>query len=271
MKKKIVVISHGTPASDISQMRKKNVIITYALPGAGKTTYLKNNYSRYSTLDVDNIQKDGIDWVQKRIKEHLTNRREDNFALDILIATNEDLISIIEVIKSTGIEFNISVIVFSEDRKNSLKNDLYRGRNKNAQTTINTMPYTPINKELYDKDMKFIYVDTYVLTDWQDKIKELNLSVRDDKYLTSDSWSLGGRGGNCYGDRWDITVENPCEFKELDELLEKIKPSITFLEYRKLERECVTIEEYDSGDYYSSSTSARWKCDLEILFSIINS
>lgn len=47
-------------------------------------------------------------------------------------------------------------------------------------------------------------------------------------------------------------------------------PNISFLNYKKVRKECCGVEEYNDNDYYSSYTKNRWICDLDKLTSIID-
>ena len=59
-------------------------------------------------------------------------------------------------------------------------------------------------------------------------------------------------------------------FDEFDELIEKICPTITFLQYKKLYKNCVRMEERDNSDYYSSTREAYWRCDLKELWNMLD-
>lgn len=90
--------------------------------------------------------------------------------------------------------------------------------------------------------------------------------------LLSDSWSLGGTFGNCWNDKLGtLSPESPKPFKEFDELLERICPNLTFLQYKKLERECTEIAEYEERDYYGGIEYRSYhKCDLRKLYNLLD-
>ena len=46
--------------------------------------------------------------------------------------------------------------------------------------------------------------------------------------------------------------------------------AITFLQYKKLYANCVTVEERSSSDYYSNTREAFHRCDLEKLYNMLN-
>ena len=89
------------------------------------------------------------------------------------------------------------------------------------------------------------------------------------KYFYSQSWSLGGVGHSWTGESYPISGSEPCDFDEFDGFLEKICPTITFLQYKKIYKACVEVEEFDDSDYYSRCTSARYVCDLEKLYNML--
>lgn len=73
------------------------------------------------------------------------------------------------------------------------------------------------------------------------------------------TWSLGGQsGGSCWssGDtHYTIPGETEPEFNQLDEILDIVCPTITFLKYKQLNRECVKVVEHTSSDYYGNYTN----------------
>lgn len=59
------------------------------------------------------------------------------------------------------------------------------------------------------------------------------------------------------------------DFTELDDYLEEIYPTISFLTYKKIKKECVDVEQYIDRDYYSTTENAYYRCNLEKMFEII--
>jgi hypothetical protein len=68
-------------------------------------------------------------------------------------------------------------------------------------------------------------------------------------------YEIGGyRGGSCFGsEAKPYTVDEKPKFKVLDMVLKKIKPDLTYLEFRELEDLIKTNEERDR-QYYGNST-----------------
>lgn len=89
-------------------------------------------------------------------------------------------------------------------------------------------------------------------------------------YLCSESWTTGGTCNDCWGGSYNIQSENPRNFTEFDELIEKIYEDISFIKYNKLKAACVTMEEDHEYDYYGGCQYyAYWKCDLRKLYDML--
>lgn len=87
------------------------------------------------------------------------------------------------------------------------------------------------------------------------------------KYIYSESWSLVGECGNCWGDTWHVEAQEPKEFVRLDDFLIKVVPNMTFLQYKKVFNHCVDKIEWHEHDYYSEGTyETCWRCDMEKLY-----
>ncbi len=75
-------------------------------------------------------------------------------------------------------------------------------------------------------------------------------------------WDIGGaRGGNCWGDdacEYTSEEEEP-EFKELDTILQKIVPKITYLEHKKLSSEVIEEDSRTDREYYGNYTNSSIK------------
>jgi hypothetical protein len=69
-------------------------------------------------------------------------------------------------------------------------------------------------------------------------------------------WVIGGlTGGSPWGTEHHARTADPePDFIYLDEILEDVSPSITFLQYKKLVKSLVKTEEYILDDYYGNYT-----------------
>lgn len=68
-------------------------------------------------------------------------------------------------------------------------------------------------------------------------------------------WETGGKkGGNCWGDKSSHYEGDPKpQFKALDLVLKKLKPDLTYLQYREIECLVHSNEEIE-WEYYGNST-----------------
>lgn len=67
-------------------------------------------------------------------------------------------------------------------------------------------------------------------------------------------WKVGGKtGGNCWGDDADEYVREEQEpfFKDLDNLLTKIVPKLSFIQYKDIEK-LIRYHEYTEHEYYGN-------------------
>lgn len=93
-------------------------------------------------------------------------------------------------------------------------------------------------------------------------------SAGDETYIQT-SWVVGGRTGGSWrgGKHYRREAEPEPEFEELDAILEKSCPGITFLQYKRL---CSVLIEKDSShdnDYYGNCADyAIKKFDLRRLY-----
>ncbi len=114
------------------------------------------------------------------------------------------------------------------------------------------------------------------LKEFRKKLKQLGIDVSDSPYTPGDGqaiqepalyvyWTIGGvAGGSCWdtGDEdrhYPISGVPEPEFEELDKLLEALVPDITFLQYKRLCKDCIERGESRSNDYYGNHTDYAYK------------
>lgn len=71
------------------------------------------------------------------------------------------------------------------------------------------------------------------------------------------SWETGGMsGGTCWGDQARPYSEDPgpMELTELDKVLEKLCPSMSFLQYKNMTNEILKTASYTEREYYGNET-----------------
>lgn len=264
----------------------KLTIIT-GLPGAGKTTLAKKMKGRVLSLDKVDFSKPVWHFVSLGYEDHLI--------IEGLI-TGDTFFRILDWIK-TGLNpvywdkiKSIEVISFEDDREACLWNDRARGRDKDARITIENMEITfpePAEFKARFPEKKFRFktlpvvradralvwaVDSAGVSPYSIRNRKPNQFAPSTKskplYLYGESWCLGGTWGDCWGGSGTVSASEPVDdFRELDELLSRVAPGITYLQYRNMARECVSTETYSEGDYYGGSTQHAVKvCDLRKLY-----
>jgi hypothetical protein len=184
---------------------------------------------------------------------------------------------VIDKIYETSIKDGISnrihfVIHFwKENRELCLYNDKGRRREKSSEISIRNLPleYPIVNNP--EIDYEIIEHDVIAAPSLNIYFNKYKDSQKNDFVLTSESWSAGGSWGNCWGGSGTISPDPvPQSFKEFDEMLEKLCPDISFMTYKKLYNETVTIEERSENDYYGGTEYRHnYKCDLEKLHKLM--
>ena len=257
------------------------------LPASGKSYWAKENFNANS--DMKHYVGGELQNTRKVVKA----------CIDGLITTIDDLTKVIDSTltyienRYTRCDYQIKIYVhqWNDDRDTCLHNDKMRvnsgERKVDSKVTICTHPYEYIQKDQLKKyrenshivaikferhgvkklnnyDIMFVPLIGY------DRCKYSSDRIKKTKYMYSESWSAGGSWGDCWGNEGTISPDKPLNFKELDELFEKICPNITYLQYKKIQQECVEIDEYTEHDYYGGIEHLqRWKCDLEKLYEML--
>lgn len=272
----------------------KELHVLVGLPGSGKTTLsqtYKDNGTYATNKKVGNIIDFDEIYKKAGFRENLTINREKieqmklptinkpYVILDGLFIDQEEYEWVIGLFVNgeqyANVTFeNIVIDYWVPDKEACLWND--RGRREfNAALSINLIdieaPDAKKIEKLYGiptriKRHTIVRKPAYLIMAGENGIK----TIHEGKYLHSDSWCLGGTEYGWNGGQWALSAEEPVNFDEFDEFLEKICPLITFLQYKKIYKECVKVEEFNSSDYYVRSTSARYVCDLEKLYNMLS-
>lgn len=188
-------------------------------------------------------------------------------------------------------DIKLHIHQWDEDRDACIHNDQMRmesgERDSSSLISIRFNKYEYIKKEQLEKYRKLPYIsgikfERHVVKKINmydsmfepligyDKREHCDPKAKKTKYMYSESWSAGGSWGDCWGNEGTISPDTPLEFRELDQLLEKICPNITFLQYKKIQSECVTNDEYSSYDYYGGHEYRhRWKCDMPKMYEML--
>ena len=280
----------------------KELHVLVGLPGSGKTTfanqyrdviydgygYSHTNYraKKYAdVIDYDAIYKkvgftDKLEINKEKVlKMALPRLKYDILILDGLFVTQKDVEWVLSVYldnpKFTE-HFVVEKIIVDSwipDKEACLWNDRGR-RNIGAAVSIQLLEQEKINVKQIEKRFgiktKLELHSIFRKPEYRIFVEENNIkSVHEDKYLDSSTWCLGGEAWGWDGGKHIISAEQPCNFDAFDDLLEKICPTITFLQYKKLYNNCVVIEERSNSDYYSHTQEAFYRCDLEKLWNML--
>ncbi len=250
------------------------LILLWGLPGSGKSTYAKEmatcSHNRVYILDVDKISKShkGLALIKEVTKQiALLPKSNVTAVIDGLFTTNEQAKNLLDAIKEVHKQkYEIEIVFWREDREACLHND--RGRRQlTSEISIKHLPFEEPAKELLEEfNIKLVRNTVKRKENWKVWVEENGLGK--DQLLTSTTWSLGGNWCDYNGGSESVSADpQPTAFKEFDELLERICPTITFLQYKRLYNNTVEIESYRHSDYYGGSTTeANFVCDLEKLY-----
>ena len=176
-------------------------------------------------------------------------------------------------------DYHIIIDIWRENREQCLINDSLRDEERRCQVTIQNADFKPMTVDVLNDMVKSENLilgsvtienhDVAVAEEYQIKLC-LKGSPADVRYLRSESWSLGGTCADYTGTVRHIEAEPQKDYSFIDEFIEKIAPEITFIQYKKLIKECVTLEETEESDYYGGVMRyACWKTDLKRLYTIL--
>ena len=276
----------------------KELHVLSGLPGSGKSTFAKQYEPTYLdpysgtrrpnprtkkpafVVDYDELYRKAgrvcnLDVVNKA---PINNIKYEYMILDGLFITQTDIECVIgtylnnpKFTEKYTVE-KIIIDVWKPDKESCIWNDRARRdvRGYGAELSIRTMNPERIDiKVIEDKfgvKTKLELHDVVRAPAYQVMIAENDMHNVVGKYLESDSWCLGGVSYSWTGEKFPLSPERSRNFDAFDNLLEKICPQITFLQYKKIYAKCVTEEERSSSDYYTNAREGYWCCDLEKLY-----
>ena len=263
--------------------------IFIGLPGSGKSTFgNKMANSRHDMLiRFDDYIKDGkmatYDEIWKDTFRYQTFYSPYSVILDGLFLTNssrksviQSLIDYVEHKKiNNGYYYRIIYHFWNEDRDTCLHNDKGR-RSIDSSITIKNAPYEPVDVDYIEKDIKDYIYDhriknhTVVRSTVYDKFFQSYGIKSELDIMKSEEWSLGGTTTNWHENIIELMKEDTPDFVEFDELIERVCPNISFIQYKNVYRKCVTRKTRTDYDYYGSSEERAWfECNLKDLYKIL--
>lgn len=264
-----------------------NILI--GLPGSGKSTFgnkMANN--RHDMLiGFDDYIKDGklssYDEIWKDTFRYQTFYSPYFVILDGLFLTNSSRKSVIQSLidyvekkkTNNGYCYRIIYHFWNEDRDACLHNDKGR-RSVDSSITIKNAPYESVDVDYIEKDIKDYIYDhrvknhTVVRATVYDKFFQSYGSTSEPDIMKSEEeWTLGGTTRDWNGSVELMRDETP-DFVEFDELIERICPNISFIQYKNIYRKCVTQKTRTDYDYYGGYEEKAWfECDMKTLYKIL--
>lgn len=266
-------------------MKDVNIELLMGLPGSGKTHYAKEHENhRNGTYAVILDELSDIRCYGKRKPMHelvqigvgeLYNRAK-TIILDGPFFTNEQIRLALSAAAEEYGTIHVTIHHWEENREYCLKNDGGRREVPSTHTILNAeyeIPNTQwLNAQLAEQEViitKVVTHDVELKPDW---LRYWRAHLwHDDGKLHSESWCTGGCWKDCWGGSSPVSPEDPLPFKALDELLLEIAPQITFLQYKRIQDECVSSESTYDRDYYGGGVSrCHWVCNLEKLYEMLH-
>lgn len=251
------------------------------LPGSGKSYFVnqqgpgqyKVSLDDYKYISLEEALKKSFDDAEVLMFDtHQYSHCYRNCYIDGLILNKKTVEKIISFAneyfnkyhKESEFEsVNFVLHIWNIDREACLHNDKLR-----SKTDINrkeTSEITIKNANIEDMEDLGYDIEKHEVkkVSMKDKILDFGYEGR----LESEEWSGGGTWGDCWGDRGVIEPEDDPGFDKFDNLLARICPNITYLQYKVLFNDCVELEEYWDGDYYGGrELCKRYVCNLEYLY-----
>lgn len=266
-------------------MKDVNVELLMGLPGSGKTSYAKARENQrlgtYAVIldELSDIRCYGAKHdMAELVRIGVSNiyRQAQTIILDGPFFTTEHVKLALKAIAQEYGKLNVVIHFWEENREYCLKNDGGRREVKSTDTILNAAYEYPkvdqLNAELTSNDVTITNVVLHEVELKPDWIRYWRpIRWHDDGKMYSMSWCTGGCYNDCWGGSSPAMVEEPYEFTELDELLEQIAPTLTYLQYKRIRNECVSTHTYGNRDYYGGGTThCQWVCDLEKLYEILH-
>ena len=305
MTKKFVLV-HGLPGSGKTTLLRK--LVNEKLKNHDDAEYLDVDLYRGGKQDLDSKLRDAImsnDFDRRHNSDlwYDFDSKNATVYVDMLCLTNKDLADLIYGLIKRYMytvderKFDFTILDFEGDRELCIKNDMIRSfanPSRSAKATIETETLEDVDTELIGSMVGdqlatginancFFNIKAKKVPIWNsDKASSYErtkayvysaaniLGSVDDNILRGESWTVSGREWSYTGAEWSVGGQEPEDFDTFDNMMSALCPNISFLNYKKVRKECCEIEEYSDNDYYSSYTKNRWVCNLDKLVSILD-
>lgn len=277
--------------------QKFKVEILCGLPGAGKTTFAKQQLGHYAkssfigrervifedsdkkvvVLDMDaymmanqktkpipGLYLDFFNEITKVMKAKTGWR----LIVDGLFLNHEDYIRVAKAFR----DYHVVYHWWSPLREVCARNDKYR-REKNSYDLIMNAEFNepdPLALKLASASIGEIETIRHrpkPKSGYQLFCDRYNLGAE----ISSGTWSNGGTSYDCYGHSYDSGADSPlATFQEFDALIEAINEDIKFMQYKRLYNACVDTDTYNDAGYYGgSATSSKYICSTIKLYNAL--
>jgi len=244
--------------------------ISVGLPGSGKTSAFKILHKEMGRLanliECDQYLHGARGGRYKNMEELIKDRSslfDRHTFLDGLFLTRKDVEKVLEIACDRNrLPSHVIIHYWNPNVEACIWNDTHR-RDEDSAITIENAKIDSINEIMEVKDIeKYKKIKfskkTYNVQrkpEWKMFSDEHQLYANEEGVVKGDSWSLGGTWQDCWGNSGSVSPSKaPDSMTELDELLEKVAPSISFLQYKNIANNCVSVREFREGDYYGGST-----------------
>jgi hypothetical protein len=266
---------------------KKTLHITVGLPGSGKTHWAKEMKMKNRGCNVIHTDELINRFSKLTLHETLSNsvlryNYTDDLVIDTFVTTSDGILQIIESCKKFPFE-KLQLHVWEVDREACRWNDIgRRSENSNAsiEAEIEEIDVAALKKKINSEklhskkieEIKIIKHEVVKKPEWKvfydEYMKPMYLTLEDDCYVKSEGWCLGGSWADCWGNSGSVSGEvQPTGFSAIDQVLEKVCPNISFLQYKNIMNEILETEDYTDGDYYGGTTyHARYMINVERLY-----
>ena len=262
------------------------LMILVGLPGSGKTKFAaeliakgerENKAYDYIGPNLVELKKRLKDLkelgLEKVLRRNLRGSIRTDEILDGCLIGKEDLkLAINTVLDSKDFE-KVEIHYWKPNKEALLRNNKYTDGNK-VELSLEPVNLDWLKSETEFSNIELISHEIELKADYVLFAEKYDLRLIADgvergkgkKYLTSDTWYLGGTSRGHDGEHYHTSGESPLSnFDIFDDLLMEVCPTISFLQYKKLYSSTVTVETRTEYDYYSDSEYAFYSCDIEEL------
>lgn len=297
------VLAHGLPGSGKTTLIKK--LVAKDIENGDDVEYIDLDKEYYAN-NLDGKIRDALiynDYDRRHSNGFGYDVQKVIVYVDMLCLTNKELANLIYALMKRYIlvvedkNFEFTILDFEPNRELCLKNDMirsYASPLRSAKVTIENGKFESLDTELIGSlvgDQLTAGIDANC--EFHVKVKQVPVWNSDEaspyertkayvygaansfgtvvkNILRGESWTVSGREWSYTGAEWSVGGQEPEDFDTFDNMMAALCPNISFLNYKKVRKECCEIEEYEDNDYYSSYTKNRWICNLDKLVSILD-